>query len=201
MVSWNRNSRSGRVNSTGPAIARVERANSEQLLDESRAPGDRGPLPQQFADQPDSGRVDECDGGEVQAQVARRDFQLHPGSTQLLDPGAEQLAFELERRDRPLRADDSCDLQHGRRLRQDPAPGTRSSRRIARPVPPGVFAERIVSSPNSRSDLEREISIRQGDGLHASPRSPSRNVVAGYEGSWDDRVMPSFLSRLRRVLG
>ena len=87
----------------------------QQLVDEARALGDGGSEPDQVAEQLDPGRVDERHAGEVQAEAARRGVQLLADATQLVDPGAKELALELERGDRVARAVvDSRDLQHGR---------------------------------------------------------------------------------------
>src|SRR4051812_9062427 len=87
----------------------------QQLVDEARALGDGGSEPDQGAEQLDPGRVDERHAGEVQAEAARRGVQLLADATQLVDPGAKELALELERGGRVARAVvDSRDLQHGR---------------------------------------------------------------------------------------
>src|SRR3954454_12918445 len=85
----------------------------QQLVDEARALGDGGSEPDQVAEQLDPGRVDERHAGEVQAEAARRGVQLLADATQLVDPGAKELALELERGGRVARVVvDSRDLQH-----------------------------------------------------------------------------------------
>src|SRR4051812_24248068 len=87
----------------------------QQLADEARALGDGGSEADQVAEQLDPGRVDERHAGEVQAEAARRGVQRLAGATQFVDPGAKELALELERGDRVARAVvDSRDLQHDR---------------------------------------------------------------------------------------
>jgi hypothetical protein len=54
----------------------------------------------------------------VETEAARWGVQLLAGQTQLADPGAQQLAFELERLDRVARAVvDLYDLEHGQASR------------------------------------------------------------------------------------
>ena len=65
------------------------------------------------------------------------------------------------------------------------------------------IGEKLGSSSRglTQPDCRNEPDPGLGSFVHAAASSAPRNVVGRYEGSWDEREMPSFFRRLRRVLG